>query len=98
MALDKIVAQLLKNASSVISIKKTAFIHLASTLDAISPLKVLGRGYSIATDMDGYVIKSVEDVSMGERIRLKLNEGSLQCIIDAVLSEGKEYSNDRNEF
>lgn len=98
MALDKIVAQLLKNASSVISIKKAAFIHLASTLDAISPLKVLGRGYSITTDMDGYVIKSVEDVSMGERIRLKLNEGSLQCIIDAVLSEGKEYSNGRNEF
>lgn len=54
---------------------------LASTLDALSPLKVLGRGYAFAKDEDGAVITSVHDVDLGERIVLRVADGQLGCTV-----------------
>lgn len=52
---------------------------LAAALDAMSPLKVLGRGYSIAQRKDGTVLSSVEDVIPGDVFRLRLSDGELEC-------------------
>lgn len=52
---------------------------LAAALDAMSPLKVLGRGYSIAQRKDGTVLSSVEDVIPGDAFRLRLSDGKLEC-------------------
>jgi exodeoxyribonuclease VII large subunit len=48
-------------------------------MDAMSPLKVLGRGYSLAQKTDGSVIKSAADVQCGEAITLRLSSGALNC-------------------
>ena len=53
--------------------------RLAAALDAMSPLKVLGRGYAIARHEDGRVISSVEDAGPGERFELCLRDGGLLC-------------------
>lgn len=58
------------------------FAQLTAKLDALSPLKVLGRGYAMAQDEKGSVLRSSEQVQMGERIRVTLAQGSLQCIVD----------------
>ena len=52
---------------------------LAAALDAMSPLKVLGRGYAIARKPDGAVIASVTDAAPGDRFRLRLSDGQLAC-------------------
>lgn len=52
---------------------------LAAALDAMSPLKVLGRGYSIAQRKDGTVLSSVEDIIPGDAFRLRLSDGELEC-------------------
>ena len=52
---------------------------LAAALDAMSPLKVLGRGYAIARKPDGAVIASVADAAPGDRFRLRLSDGQLAC-------------------
>jgi exodeoxyribonuclease VII large subunit len=44
----------------------------ASTMDAMSPLKVLGRGYAIAQRADGLVVRRAADVAPGDQLRLKL--------------------------
>jgi exodeoxyribonuclease VII large subunit len=62
-----------------ISQKKERFVHLAASMDAMSPLKVLGRGYSLAQKTDGSVIKSAADVQCGEAITLRLSSGALNC-------------------
>lgn len=62
-----------------ISQKKERFVHLAASMDAMSPLKVLGRGYSLAQKTDGTVIKSAADVQCGEAITLRLSSGALNC-------------------
>ncbi len=50
----------------------------AGRLDAISPLKVLGRGYAIAT-RDGKIITKAGQVKTGDDIRVRLHEGELSC-------------------
>lgn len=55
---------------------------LAASLDALSPLKVLGRGYAIARSEDGTVITSTEQVEMGDALDLRLREGSLVCRVE----------------
>lgn len=51
----------------------------AAALDALSPLAVLKRGYSIAQDNEGRLVRRAQEVSVGETLRLKLAEGSLRC-------------------
>ena len=58
------------------------FAQLTAKLDALSPLKVLGRGYAMAQDEKGSVLKSSDQVQVGERIRVKLAQGSLQCSVE----------------
>ena len=54
---------------------------LAAALDAMSPLKVLGRGYAIARRADGKVISSVRDTAPGEKFRLRVSDGELDCLV-----------------
>lgn len=54
---------------------------LSGALDAMSPLKVLARGYSLAQDEDGKVLASVDQVQPGQAILLRLSDGSLDCTV-----------------
>ena len=83
MQLDKVSGDLLR-LHSVIFLCEMSASKLASTLDAISPLKVLGRGYAIATDDRGAVVKSADDVSTGTSLNIFLGKGSLSCTVTSV--------------
>lgn len=52
--------------------------RLAAGLDALSPLKVLGRGYAIAKGPRG-IVKSVKDVEPGEAVTLRVPDGKIDC-------------------
>ena len=56
----------------------------AASLDAMSPLAVLGRGYALATDAGGRVLRSARGVRAGEAVRVRLAEGSLRCRVEEV--------------
>lgn len=53
--------------------------RLAAALEALSPLRVLGRGYSIAQKEDGTVLSSIEQVTVGEALSLRLADGQVTC-------------------
>ena len=53
--------------------------RLASALDAMSPLKVLGRGYAIPRREDGRVLTSAGDAAAGDRLLLRLSDGTPRC-------------------
>ena len=61
---------------------KHAFGRAAASMDALSPLKVLGRGYAIASRGDGSVIRSASDAAPGDRIGLTLLDGQLECLVE----------------
>lgn len=56
-----------------------ALIHYASKLEAMSPLKVLLRGYAIVEDENGLPVKSVSSVSEGSNVKVKLHDGEFNC-------------------
>ncbi len=64
-----------------LSRERERFARSAAALDALSPLKVLGRGYGIPRRTDGGVIRSVKEVDTGDRLELRLSDGSLTCTV-----------------
>jgi len=76
--------QRLEHAGSNVVHKNTVrFQRTAAKLDALSPLKVLSRGYAMVTHEDA-VVRSVSRLQPGDPIAVSLADGSLQCTVDAV--------------
>ena len=75
------------SAASVklLSANRERFVRLTATLDAISPLKVLGRGYSMALDASGQLVKRAQAVQPGDALTLRLADGRLKTLVQEVL-------------
>jgi exodeoxyribonuclease VII large subunit len=63
-----------------------AFATVAHTLDALSPLAVLERGYSICLTPDGQVVRSAESVEIGANVNVRLHEGELSATVTGKLA------------
>jgi exodeoxyribonuclease VII large subunit len=64
---------------------------LAATLDTLSPLKSLARGYSITkSKKDGSLIKSIRAVSAGDKLEISLTDGRLGCTVDSIEEDRDE--------
>lgn len=60
-------------------------------LDALSPLKVMSRGYSLVYDeTEQHLIKSLKEVELGDRVNIKLNDGQLNCQVWGMKEDGKD--------
>ncbi len=55
---------------------------LARSLEAVSPLATVARGYAIVRREDGRVVRSVLDVAPGEGLQLQLGDGQLQVRVE----------------
>ncbi|MDO4314819.1 MAG: exodeoxyribonuclease VII large subunit [Oscillospiraceae bacterium] len=75
-------------SGALLARKRQRFSALAASLDAMSPLKVLGRGYAMAQNGEGRILKSCRDVTAGERVSVTLGEGGFTCTVDEPF--GKE--------
>ena len=82
MELDHVQRRLGDLAGALVSRKRERFSALSAALDAMSPLKVLGRGYAMARGEDGSVLKSYKNVSAGDRVSVTLGEGGFSCTVD----------------
>ena len=75
-------------SGAAVARKRQKFSELAASLDAMSPLKVLGRGYAMAQNESGQILKSHRDVTAGERVSVTLGDGGFTCTVDEPF--GKE--------
>ncbi len=55
---------------------------LAATLNAVSPLATLERGYAIASDSEGQILRTVEAVASGDPLQVRLHDGRLDCRVE----------------
>jgi exodeoxyribonuclease VII large subunit len=57
--------------------------RLGAALDALSPLKVLDRGFAVARDADGRVLRRMEDFPAGRAFRLRVTDGEVNARSEA---------------
>lgn len=62
--------------------KKQRYIGLTAKLDAMSPLKVLTRGYAMAQTEDGRLIRSIQDVKENDRIVVSVSNGEILATVN----------------
>ncbi|MGD6841401.1 exodeoxyribonuclease VII large subunit [Bacillus infantis] len=63
----------------VLTKKQKEFGGMVSTLEALSPLKIMDRGYSLAYSGEGRLLKSVSQVEKGDDVQVKLADGTFNC-------------------
>ena len=71
----------------IVSEKKQRFISLTAKLDAMSPLKVLTRGYAIVASTNGTVVRSIKQISPGEQIKVSFNDGNATAMIQEITED-----------
>ena len=88
MDLDRAQRSLLTAGEKLVMERRHRMAASASALDAMSPLKVLARGYAVVCDESGTVVRSVADTNEGDALHVRVSDGSLKCTVDE-----KEYRN-----
>ena len=73
--------RLISGYSRMLQTKKQVFLTGTAKLDAMSPLKVLSRGYSVVRLEDGNVISSVKQVQQNDRFTVTVCDGNFDAII-----------------
>lgn len=87
--LDYVRDRLIAAADSINAANRHKFVALAASIDAMSPLKVMSRGYAIAADHKGELIRSINDVKPNEKLRLLVRDGVIKCAVEE--SEAVKY-------
>ena len=76
--------RLISAQERALSAKRQRYVRLAASLDAMSPLRVLSRGYAIAAKTNGEPVRSVKGLEAGEHLFLRLADGSADCLVQSV--------------
>ena len=71
---------------SQLLLNKQRFEGILKNLNAINPLAILERGYSISSK-DGKSLKNTEGIKKGDKIKIRLSRGGLDCTVNKVLKE-----------
>ena len=58
--------------------------HYASKLEAMSPLKVLSRGYSIVEDDNHIPVKTCSEIEVGDKLRVRMSDGEIRCTVNDI--------------
>jgi len=73
-----------ESSARSLTARRHALAALSSKLDALSPLKVLDRGYGLARSSEGKLLRSCAGLSAGEQITVTLKDGDLDARIDKI--------------
>ena len=80
--------QLTAAQSVTLSKYQQRFLSCTAKLDAMSPLKVLTRGYAMVQTQQGEVVRTVKNIQLGNRINIRLSDG----VLGATVMDIKEDS------
>ncbi len=83
LLLELLRQRLERAAAAAVEKRQRQFAALSGRLDALSPLKVLARGYAVVTRQE-QVLHSVAQLSPGEEIRLRLSDGTALCAVERI--------------
>lgn len=84
--LDSVTKNFENSYEKILSEKKQSLAVAASKLSALSPLKSLERGFSLARS-NGKLIKSIDHVSLGEKIEVIVNDGRIEAAVENITND-----------
>ncbi|MBR2365601.1 MAG: exodeoxyribonuclease VII large subunit [Oscillospiraceae bacterium] len=82
LRLDALQQKLIYALRTQLENDRRRFVRLTAGLDAMSPLKVLSRGYSVVRKPDGALVASVADAKIGDNIKIQLKDGTICAVVD----------------
>ena len=88
-ALELMKSRLASAQNQNIQRKKQRYIMAVSKLDAMSPLKVLTRGYAMSQSEDGTVVRSVHQVRPGDRLTVSVSDGQILTTVAEIKEVSK---------
>lgn len=80
-ALEMLRNRLVAAEKQQINVNMKRFVAATARLDAMSPLKVLSRGYAVAQQGNGRIIRSIQDVAAGDEIQVTLEDGCFHATV-----------------
>ena len=89
MDLDRMSTRLASAGQKLVFEKRRVLVRQAAALDAMSPLKVLSRGYVAANDGQGAPVKSVRQLRRGDRVTLRFSDGRADCLVEQLEEENR---------
>jgi exodeoxyribonuclease VII large subunit len=90
LLLERRQADLAKRSERVLRAKRERLERLRVQLDERSPEKVLERGYAIATDIAGNILRNSDQVLAGAAVNVQLHRGRLITEVKRTESEGEK--------
>lgn len=85
MRLDVMEKDMAKSIQAAMSVVRERIRGFYGKLDALSPLAILARGYSISSRAsDGAYISSINDVNVNDRIEIRVSDGKIKCSVESV--------------
>lgn len=85
MDLDRARDRLLAASERQLAAKRQSFVKLGAALDAMSPLRVLSRGYTVSSSADGTILKSVKDLQPGQELSVRFLDGTADCRVETII-------------
>ncbi len=89
-ALQMAATKILALEKRYVDAKKHNFVSYASKLDAMSPLKVLTRGYAMTETANGQVVSSISQVQVGQSVVVSVYDGSFTAQISQIKENDHE--------
>jgi len=84
--IDRLTESMGRRTERIVAHRLARLAQLTARLDALSPLKILGRGYAVCErDKDGQIITDASEVDAGDRFRARLRRGIILGIVEARL-------------
>ena len=88
--LDSLAARIKGSFSLKLAAMESALQVLQTRIEAADPRRILDRGYALALDADGVVMKSVGGKEKGDKVSMMFADGILDCTVDSVIRHSEE--------
>lgn len=85
LRLDYLQNKLQNAGERTLTMQRQRFIFLTAKLDAMSPFKVLTRGYSLVKDKNGQLVRNSDALTPGDELNISFREGSATATVKEVL-------------
>ena len=94
MTLDMLSDRMTRAFENETAMKRSVLSSCAGKLSALNPLSVIARGYSAVYSDTGALVKKIDDVKPGDRIKFRTIGGEAKCTVDEVEKDDSARNTD----